>query len=145
MKLSQAIHDVKEWNERFGHLTGDKNERREFWEDHYKHRKLAVDLVLEEVGELARAIEGEVTPCSIVPEYTRESQIELLDAICDILVTTFGVAAKAGLEDVVEEAFEEVMESNWSKLDASGNPVYYDNGKIAKSDLYRAPDLSQFV
>ena len=145
MKISQAIQDVKAWNERFGHLTGDKNERREFWEDHYEHRKLAVDLVREEADELAQAIKGVETPCSIVPEYTRESQIELLDAICDILVTTFGVAAKAGLEDVVEEAFEEVMDSNWSKLDAEGNPVYYDNGKIAKSDLYRAPDLGQFV
>lgn len=145
MRLRQAIHDVKEWNRRFGHLTGDKEERREFWEDNPEHRGLAVDLVLEEVGELARAIRGKETPCSIVPEYTRESQVELLDAICDILVTTFGVAAKAGLEDVVEDAFDEVMESNWSKLDAGGNPVYYDNGKIAKSDLYRAPDLEQFV
>lgn len=145
MQIKQAIQDVKAWNERFGHLTGDKNERREFWEDHYGHRKLAVDLVQEEVNEMAQAIRGEENPCSIFQEYTRDSQVELLDAICDILVTTFGVAAKAGLEDVVEEAFEEVMDSNWSKLDAEGNPVYYDNGKIAKSDLYRAPDLGQFV
>ena len=71
MQIKQAIQDVKAWNERFGHLTGDKNERREFWEDHYKHRKLAVDLVREEADELAQAIWGKETPCSIVPEYTR--------------------------------------------------------------------------
>jgi hypothetical protein len=60
-------------------------------------------------------------------------------------VTVFGLAAKAGINQYIPEAFREVMNSNWSKLDAEGNPVYYESGKIGKSDLYYPPSLADII
>lgn len=139
MNLTKAIKSVEEWNKTFRHIPEDDDAREDLWRNDREFRELAVDLVLEETSELIQASEargGEPLP--------RKNDVEVLDAICDILVTTFGVAAKAGLTEIVEPAFKEVMRSNWSKADKDGNPIFYGNGKIAKSDLYERPDLEQF-
>lgn len=163
MKLSKAVRDVEKWNLAFGHVSDDDDEREHRWRTDLEMRELAWTLIHEELSELDQAMffrdrtpddlkHGDDEPAlfdELVAlkdgeELPLHNDIEVLDAICDILVTTFGVAAKAGLTDLVEPAFKEVMRSNWSKLDADGKPVFYPNGKIAKSELYEPPALEQF-
>lgn len=140
MKLRKAIEEVEVWNKAFKHIPEDDKEREDLWRNKDDFRLLGVELIREEVEELDVATYddefGEYLP--------KKNDVEVLDAIVDILVTTFGVAAKAGLTHLVEPAFEEVMRANWSKADKDGNPIFYSCGKIAKSDLYVAPDLEQF-
>lgn len=157
MKLNKAVRDVEKWNLAFGHIPDDDDEREHRWRTDLIMRDLAWNLVYEEVMELEEAmLLRDRTPSDPRPdlegkiavkdgeELPLRNDIDVLDAICDILVTAFGVAAKAGLTDLVEPAFKEVMRSNWSKLDADGKPVFYPNGKIAKSALYEPPRLEQF-
>lgn len=132
MTLNSAAADVKRWNQSFGHVDLDKEKQAENWEKDQAHRSLALALVFEEVDELEEAV-------------ANRDPVETLDAICDIFVVVLGLAAKAGLSDKVAPAFEEVMRSNWSKLDENGEPVYYENGKIAKSDLYQPPNLEKVM
>lgn len=64
---------------------------------------------------------------------------ELLDALCDQIVTAVGVAHMLGMD--IERGLEEVNRSNWSKF-VDGKPVFADSGKIKKSENYVAPDLT---
>lgn len=132
MYMDEAIQSVYDWNLRFGHITGDPVEDAERWQFDDEHMELAMSLVEEEVKELGEAC-------------LDNDKVEMLDAVCDILVTVFGLAAKAGINQYIPETFREVMNSNWSKLDADGNPVYYDSGKIGKSDLYYPPNISEII
>lgn len=131
MGLNNVANDVKRWNAAFGHVDVDEERQKAKWESDNIHRTLALALIEEEVSELHEAVE-DLDP------------VETLDAICDIFVVVLGLAAKAGLTDKVAPAFEEVMRSNWTKLDKDGKPVYHESGKIAKSDLYERPNLQQF-
>lgn len=67
---------------------------------------------------------------------------ELLDALCDQVVTAVGVAHMFGLD--IQGALIEVNASNWSKF-VDGKPQFDANGKIAKGPCYRKPDLSEFL
>lgn len=64
---------------------------------------------------------------------------ELLDALCDQIVTAIGVAHMFGLD--IAGALSEVNRSNWSKFDAQGQPIFNENGKIAKGPRYTPPNL----
>lgn len=70
-------------------------------------------------------------------------QIELLDALCDQIVTAIGVGYMMGFDMV--GAMKEVNLSNWSKFDENGNPIFNENGKIVKGENYFKPDLAKFV
>lgn len=70
-------------------------------------------------------------------------QIELLDALCDQIVTAIGVGYMMGFDMV--GALQEVNLSNWSKFDENGNPIFNENGKIVKGENYFKPDLAKFV
>ena len=70
-------------------------------------------------------------------------QIELLDALCDQIVTAIGVGYMMGFDMV--GALDEVNKSNWSKFDENGNPIFNKNGKIVKGENYFKPDLAKFV
>lgn len=74
-------------------------------------------------------------------EYT-VNRLELLDALADQVVTATGVAHMFGLDIV--GACDEVNKSNWSKF-VDGNPVFNEQGKIAKGPGYFKPDLNKFV
>jgi len=63
---------------------------------------------------------------------------EMLDALCDQIVTATGVAHMLGMD--ITEAMKRVNDSNWSKF-VDGKPVFDENGKIAKSSNYYPPDL----
>lgn len=131
MNLDMEVQDVYDWNLAFGHLTGDPVEDAQRWLD-TDTQDLALALIAEEFSELQEAVYN-------------DDKVEILDAICDIMVTVWGLAAKAGLNPYVAEAFNEVMRSNWSKADENGKAIYYDNGKIAKSDRYSPPDLEKVM
>ena len=143
MNLTKAVQEVEVWNERFQHIPEDDDTREKMWRYDDDWRLLAVRLVQEEVNELAEGSKADTSPCSMDSMLPREKDVEVLDAIADILFTVFGVAAKAGLTELVEPAFKEVVRSNWTKMGPDG-PEFYPNGKVAKPDTYEAPDLRQF-
>lgn len=70
-------------------------------------------------------------------------EIDLLDSLCDQIVTAIGVGYMMGFDMV--GALQEVNLSNWSKFDENGNPIFNENGKIVKGENYFKPDLAKFV
>ena len=70
------------------------------------------------------------------------NKIELLDSLCDQIVTAVGVAHMLGMD--IEGALDEVNRSNWSKFE-NGSPVFDENGKIKKGASYFKPDLTRFI
>ena len=69
-------------------------------------------------------------------------EIDLLDSLCDQIVTAIGVGYMMGFDMV--GALQEVNLSNWSKFDENGNPIFNENGKIVKGENYFKPDLAKF-
>ena len=77
-------------------------------------------------------------------EYLTESQrIQILDAICDQIVTAVGAAYMMGMD--IEGALAEVNRSNWSKFKGGIVPVFNEHGKIAKCAEYTPPELSDYI
>ena len=80
---------------------------------------------------------------SLVLEYLTEDQrIQVLDALCDQIVTAVGVAHMMGMD--IEGALFEVNRSNWSKFEGDV-PVFNEQGKIAKGVEYTPPELSDYI
>lgn len=71
--------------------------------------------------------------------------IEIADALGDQLYILFGTILKHGLQHKIEEIFDEIHQSNMSKLDKEGNPIYREDGKILKSELYFKPDIKKVL
>jgi len=69
--------------------------------------------------------------------------LEVADALTDILYVTYGAGHAFGID--LDKCFEEVHNSNMSKLDKNGKPIYNDAGKIMKSPEYFKPNLNKFV
>ena len=95
-----------------------------------KINKLRLDLIQEELSELTDAMNN-------------KDLLEVADALTDILYVTYG----AGHAFVInlDKCFEEVQNSNMSKLDENGKPIYNEHGKVMKGPNYFKPDLSKFV
>ena len=66
---------------------------------------------------------------------------EIADALGDMMYILCGTILKHGLQDIIEEVFEEIQESNMSKLDENGEPIYREDGKILKSNRYFKPNI----
>ena len=77
-----------------------------------------------------------------VEELSADERVELLDALCDQVVTAVGVAYMMGMD--IEGALAEVNRSNWSKFEG-GVPVFNKQGKIAKGVEYTPPELSDYI
>ncbi len=77
-----------------------------------------------------------------VEELSADARVELLDALCDQVVTAVGVAYMMGMD--IEGALAEVNRSNWSKFEG-GVPVFNEQGKIAKGVEYTPPELSDYI
>ena len=91
---------------------------------------LRYDLISEELSELKQAI--------------KDSDIkEVADALTDILYVTYGAGHAFGID--LDKCFEEVQNSNMSKLDNDGKPIYNEKGKVMKGPNYFKPDLNKFV
>ena len=77
-----------------------------------------------------------------IEELSTDARVELLDALCDQIVTAVGVAYMMGMD--IESALAEVNRSNWSKFEG-GVPVFNEQGKIAKGVEYTPPELSDYI
>ena len=95
-----------------------------------KINQLRVNLIKEELEELKIAIDT-------------KNLIEVADALTDILYVTYGAGHAFGIN--LDRCFDEVQQSNMSKLDDNGNPIYNDSGKVMKGPKYFKPDLSKFL
>jgi predicted HAD superfamily Cof-like phosphohydrolase len=95
-----------------------------------KINKLRIDLIKEELEELTEAMNN-------------KDLLEIADALTDILYVTYGAGHAFGID--LDKCFEEVQNSNMSKLDENGKPIYNDAGKVMKGPNYFKPDLSKFV
>ena len=71
--------------------------------------------------------------------------VEIADALGDQLYILFGSILKHGLQHKIEEVYDEIHRSNMSKLDESGNPIFREDGKILKSNLYFKPDIKKIL
>ena len=71
--------------------------------------------------------------------------VDISDAIIDQMYLLFGYAIDLGIADKLEAMFDEVHASNMSKLDIDGNPIYREDGKVLKSDLYFKPNLKEII
>ena len=67
--------------------------------------------------------------------------VEIADALGDQLYILCGTLLRHGLQHKIEEVFLEIQRSNMSKLDADGNTIYREDGKVLKSELYFKPDI----
>ena len=95
-----------------------------------KINKLRIDLIKEELQELTEAMNS-------------KDLLEVADALTDILYVTYGAGHAFGID--LDKCFEEVQNSNMSKLGEDGNPIYNESGKVMKGPNYFKPDLSKFV
>ena len=101
----------------------------------------------ESIGHfsLCRFVNSEASDLKRYPEDYSIDNVDglaLLDAICDRIVTSIGMAYMLGMD--VRGALAEVQRSNWSKF-VDGKPVFDENGKIAKGPDYTPPDLTPFI
>jgi predicted HAD superfamily Cof-like phosphohydrolase len=82
-------------------------------------------------------------------EYLEAAQkgdlVEVADALGDMLYILCGTILKHGLEHKIVDVFNEIQRSNMSKLDKDGKPIYREDGKVLKSDLYFKPDLASIL
>ena len=95
-----------------------------------KINKLRIDLIKEELEELKEAMKN-------------NDLLEVADALTDILYVTYGAGHAFGID--LDKCFEEVQNSNMSKLDENGKPIYNESGKVMKGPNYFKPDLSKFI
>ena len=76
-------------------------------------------------------------------ELSADARVELLDSLCDQIVTAVGVAYMMGMD--IEGALADVNRSNWSKFKCGVVPVFNEHGKIAKGVEYTPPELSDYI
>ena len=95
-----------------------------------KTNQLRLDLITEELAELKHAISS-------------KDLLEVADALTDILYVTYGAGHAFGID--LDKCFDEVQNSNISKLGKDGIPIYNDSGKVMKGPNYFKPDLSKFL
>ena len=95
-----------------------------------KVNSLRYELIKEELDELKEALDN-------------KDFLEVADALTDILYVTYGAGHAFGID--LDKCFNEVQQSNMSKLDEGGKPIYNDDGKVMKGPKYFKPDLSKFI
>ena len=95
-----------------------------------KVNKLRLELIKEELSELTEAMNN-------------KDLLEVADALTDILYVTYGAGHAFGID--LDKCFQEVQNSNMSKLGQDGRPIYNDQGKVMKGPNYFKPDLTRFV
>ena len=95
-----------------------------------KTNKLRIDLIKEELEELTQAMND-------------KNLLEVADALTDILYVTYGAGHALGIN--LDKCFDEVQNSNMSKLGEDGKPIYNESGKVMKGPNYFKPDLLKFI
>lgn len=69
--------------------------------------------------------------------------VEIADAIGDMMYILCGTILSHGLQDKMEDIFDEIQRSNMSKLGIDGKPIYREDGKILKGPNYFKPDIKK--
>ena len=95
-----------------------------------KINQLRISLIKEELDELKEAMDS-------------KDLLEVADALTDLLYVTYGAGHAFGID--LDKCFEEVQNSNMSKLGEDGKPIYNDKGKVMKGPNYFEPNLNKFV
>ena len=95
-----------------------------------KINKLRLSLIKEELDELKEAMKN-------------KDLLEVADALTDILYVTYGAGHAFGID--LDKCFDEVQNSNMSKLDNNGKPIFNEFGKVMKGPKYFKPDLTKFI
>ena len=95
-----------------------------------KINKLRIELIKEELEELVEAMKN-------------KNLLEVADALTDILYVTYGAGHALGVD--LDKCFDEVQNSNMSKLDENGKPIYNEAGKVMKGAHYFKPDLKKLI
>ena len=116
---------VKNFMETFGQ---DVKNKPSFSTD--KINKLRYDLIKEELDELKVALDN-------------KDFLEVADALTDILYVAYGAGHAFGID--LDKCFQEVQDSNMSKLDINGKPIYNEDGKVMKGPGYFKPDLKKIL
>ena len=119
------FNKVKKFMETFGQEV---KEKADFPND--KIMTLRYELIKEELSELKEAI-------------NKKDIKEVADALTDILYVTYGAGHAFGID--LDKCFEEVQNSNMSKLGTDGKPIYNEYGKVLKGPNYFKPNLTKFV
>jgi predicted HAD superfamily Cof-like phosphohydrolase len=97
-----------------------------------KESILRHSLLAEENNEYLEAVEA-------------DDLVGIADALGDQLYIIYGTILKHGLQHKIEEVFEEIHNSNISKLGADGKPIYREDGKILKGPNYFKPDINKIL
>ena len=95
-----------------------------------KINQLRLSLISEELEELKDAMNN-------------NDLVEVADALTDILYVTYGAGHAFGID--LDKCFEEVQNSNMSKLGKDGKPIFNEHGKVMKGPDYFKPDLNKFI
>ena len=95
-----------------------------------KINQLRISLIQEELDELKEAM-------------IKNDLLEGADALTDLLYVTYGAGHAFGIN--LDKCFEEVQNSNMSKLGKDGKPIYNEHGKVMKGPNYFKPDLTKFI
>ena len=119
------FQSVKKFMETFGQEIKDKTEF-----PNEKIVQLRYDLIKEELDELNQAIND-------------RDMKEVADALTDILYVTYGAGHAFGID--LDKCFDEVQQSNMSKLGSDGKPIYNESGKVMKGPNYFKPDINKFL
>jgi predicted HAD superfamily Cof-like phosphohydrolase len=128
LTLAETIDMVKEFHEAF--KIG--NKETPIAEILKKDYQLRYELMKEENEEYLEAAEN-------------SDLVEIADACGDMLYILCGTLLKHGLQHKIEEVFKEIQSSNMSKLDEKGEPIYREDGKVLKSELYFKPDIQTIL
>ena len=124
--LQEVIGHVEKFHDSFGI----ENKYAPTAEISAKEGQLRFDLMKEENEEYLAAVkDGDL--------------IEIADALGDMLYILCGTILKHGMQDKIQAVFEEIQRSNMSKLDADGKPIYREDGKVLKSELYFKPNIEK--
>ncbi len=126
--LKDKINSVYEFHRVFGIGNNDEPEHNIGEEDYLlRHR-----LMHEENEEyLEAAKNGDL--------------VEIADALGDMMYILYGTICKHGLQDRIADIFDEIHRSNMSKLDADGNTIYREDGKVMKGENYFKPNIAKYL
>jgi predicted HAD superfamily Cof-like phosphohydrolase len=126
--MKYKIEAVKRFHEAFkiGYRTTPKADLGE------SKNKLRFDLMREENEEYYQAAQS-------------NDLVEVADALGDMLYILCGTIIEHGMQNKIEDIFEEIQKSNMSKLDSNGQPIYREDGKVMKGPNYFKPNIKEIL
>jgi len=125
-KVDKKIESVVEFNKAFNIIRSNKPTLINESEYNLRHK-----LMTEELTEYLDACKS-------------DDLLEVCDAIVDLLYVLNGMVVAHGLQDIIEDMFDEVHRSNMSKLE-NGKPLYRSDGKVMKGSEYFKPNLIKYL